>query len=287
MYVQSVLRNLGQCLVFEAIWQRNILSSHWKVCCAVLFFFSGFDTLYTITYNTIVEVESINHVSYIQTKKFRLYRKMTSYLYNLYIFGIPKMASQQLQIRGGTHIFISLLLHQDICFGYSLESPQCSWRNKKNTSTFWLKKDALSAAMASCHHIWWLPWRGGVLWLSTAPLIICLGRLHITCRHIFNLCQLRQGVDSLTQWLEHWIFIRTDQVPIPRNAGFFFSAMLHSFVTPFHVVRSEVIWSYVNENNWHWTGTTTTTLLGCHIYPRLDMPCTTQAPFACLQAEEC
>ena len=63
------------------------------------------------------------------------------------------MASQQLQIRGGTHIFISLFLHQDICCGYSLESPQCSWRNKKNTSTFWLKKDALSAAMASCHHI--------------------------------------------------------------------------------------------------------------------------------------
>ena len=50
------------------------------------------------------------------------------------------MASQQLQIRGGTHIFISLFRHQNICCGYSLESPQCSWRNKKNTSTFWLKK---------------------------------------------------------------------------------------------------------------------------------------------------
>ena len=42
--------------------------------------------------------------------------------------------------------------------------------------------------------------------------LICLVRLHIACRYIFNLCQLGQRVDSLAQWLEHWIFIGTDQL---------------------------------------------------------------------------
>ena len=35
------------------------------------------------------------------------------------------------------------------------------------------------------------------------PSIIYLGRLCIASRFIFNLWQLRQGVDSLAQWLEH------------------------------------------------------------------------------------
>ena len=35
------------------------------------------------------------------------------------------------------------------------------------------------------------------------PSIICLGRLRIASKYIFNLWQLRQGVDSLAQWLEH------------------------------------------------------------------------------------
>ena len=61
---------------------------------------------------------------------------------------------------------------------------------------------------------------------------ICLGRLRIACRYIFNLRQLRQGVDSLAQWLAHWIFIRADRVRIPQWAGNF-SAMLHSFVATF------------------------------------------------------
>ena len=59
--------------------------------------------------------------------------------------------------------------------------------------------------------------------LALLPLIICLGRFRIACRYIFTLWWLHQGVDSLAQWLEHWIFIRTDQVQIPRKAGNFFS----------------------------------------------------------------
>ena len=61
----------------------------------------------------------------------------------------------------------------------------------------------------------------GVLQLSTQTSIICLGRLRIACRYIFNLWQLRQGVDSLAQWLEHWIFIWTDRVRIPQVGNFF------------------------------------------------------------------
>ena len=60
--------------------------------------------------------------------------------------------------------------------------------------------------------------------LALLPSIIYLGRLRIACMYIFNLLQLRQGVESLEQWLQHWIFIRTDRVRIPR---------LHSFVAAF------------------------------------------------------
>ena len=65
------------------------------------------------------------------------------------------------------------------------------------------------------------------------PSIICLGRLRIASKYIFNLWQLRQGVDSLAQWLEHWIFNREDQVRFPRQTWECFSAVLHSFVTAF------------------------------------------------------
>ena len=54
------------------------------------------------------------------------------------------------------------------------------------------------------------------------PLIICLGRLRIASKYIFDLWQLRQGVDSLAQWLEHWIFIREDLGSIPTKGGIFF-----------------------------------------------------------------
>ena len=72
------------------------------------------------------------------------------------------------------------------------------------------------------------------------PSIICLGRLRIASKYIFNLWQLRQGVDFLAQWLEHWIFVRTDRVRIPRQAGIFF--ICASFLCyGFHAVR---VWNY-------------------------------------------
>ena len=49
------------------------------------------------------------------------------------------------------------------------------------------------------------------------PSIICLGRLRIASKYIFNLWQLRQGVDSLAQWLQYWIFNREDRVRILRQ----------------------------------------------------------------------
>ena len=75
------------------------------------------------------------------------------------------------------------------------------------------------------------------------PSIICLGRLRIACKYIFNLWQLRQGVDSLAQWLEHWIFNQEDRVRIPRSAGNFFSYA--SFLCyDFHVVRWRLVWDW-------------------------------------------
>ena len=68
------------------------------------------------------------------------------------------------------------------------------------------------------------------------PSIICLGRLRIASKYIFNLWQLRQGVDSLAQWLEYWIFNREDWVRFPGKTEYFFSYA--SFLCyGFHVVR--------------------------------------------------
>ena len=90
--------------------------------------------------------------------------------------------------------------------------------------------------MASRHHKRRRPWKGCVLRPSTPTSIICLCRLRILCRYIFNLWQMRQGVDSLAQWLEHWNFIREDRVRFPRQAWNFFSYA--SFLCcDFHVVR--------------------------------------------------
>ena len=70
------------------------------------------------------------------------------------------------------------------------------------------------------------------------PSIICFGRLCIASKYIFNLRQLRQGVDSLAQWLEHWIFIREDRVRFPWQAWDLFSYA--SFLCyGFNVVRIE------------------------------------------------
>ena len=73
------------------------------------------------------------------------------------------------------------------------------------------------------------------------PSIICLARLRIAIKYIFNFWQLRQGVYALVQLLEHWTFIWTDQVQIPKSAGNFFSYA--SFLCyDFHVVRWGLVW---------------------------------------------
>ena len=78
--------------------------------------------------------------------------------------------------------------------------------------------------------------KGECYGLALPPSIICLGRLRIASKYIFNLWQLRQGVDSLAQWLEHWIFNREDRFRFPRKAGIFFSYA--SFLCyGYHVVR--------------------------------------------------
>ena len=55
--------------------------------------------------------------------------------------------------------------------------------------------------------------------------------------YIFNLWQLRQGVDSLAQWLEHWIFIREDPGSIPTKGRIFFFSYASFLRYDFHVVR--------------------------------------------------
>ena len=68
--------------------------------------------------------------------------------------------------------------------------------------------------------------------LALLPSIICLGRLRIASKYIFNLRQLRLRVDNLAQWLEHWILIREDRVRFLRQAENFFQLCYD-----FHVVR--------------------------------------------------
>ena len=46
---------------------------------------------------------------------------------------------------------------------------------------------------------------------------------------------LRQGVDSLAQWLEHWISTPAVRVRIPSGTWDFFQAMHHFLVTNFHI----------------------------------------------------
>ena len=95
--------------------------------------------------------------------------------------------------------------------------------------------------------------RGSV---TTEHSYLC--RLCIACRYIFNLWQLHQGVDSLAQWIEHWIFNWKDRVRFPRSAGNFFSYALF-LCYYFHVVRTteKFKWkrkllknSFWNERSW-------------------------------------
>ena len=46
---------------------------------------------------------------------------------------------------------------------------------------------------------------------------------------------LRQGVDSLAQWLEHWISTPAVRVRIPSGTWDFFQTMHHFLVTNFHI----------------------------------------------------
>ena len=46
---------------------------------------------------------------------------------------------------------------------------------------------------------------------------------------------LRQGVDSLAQWLEHWISTPAVRVRIPSGTWDFFQTMQHFLVTNFHI----------------------------------------------------
>ena len=64
--------------------------------------------------------------------------------------------------------------------------------------------------------------KGECYGLALLPSIICLGRLCIASKYIFTLWQLRQGVDSLAQWLEHWIFNREDRLRFPGKTEYFF-----------------------------------------------------------------
>ena len=61
-------------------------------------------------------------------------------------------------------------------------------------------------------HVCWLCYKWPLL-----PLIIYFGRLCIASRFIVNLWQLRQGINSLAQWLEHWIFVQATGVQTPAG----------------------------------------------------------------------
>ena len=54
---------------------------------------------------------------------------------------------------------------------------------------------------------------------------------------------LRQGLDSLAQWLEHWISTPAVRVRIPSWTWDFFQAMHHLLVTNFHIRKTVVLFS--------------------------------------------
>ena len=51
---------------------------------------------------------------------------------------------------------------------------------------------------------------------------------------------MRQGVDSLAQWLEHWISNPAVRVRIPSGTWDFFQAMHHLLVTNFHIRKNTI-----------------------------------------------
>ena len=67
--------------------------------------------------------------------------------------------------------------------------------------------------------------------------VLCpIAQLFDTMYHISTISDtLRQGVDSLAQWLEHWISTPAIRVRIPSGTWDFFQAMHHFLVTNFHI----------------------------------------------------
>ena len=60
---------------------------------------------------------------------------------------------------------------------------------------------------------------------------------------------LRQGVDSLAQWLEHWISTPAVRVRIPSGTWDFSQTMHHVLVANFHIRK--MIANMVSENAAH------------------------------------
>ena len=58
---------------------------------------------------------------------------------------------------------------------------------------------------------------------------------------------LRQGVDSLAQWLEHWISTPAVGVRIPSGTWDFFQTMHHFLVTNFHIRKNCVARLYTDK----------------------------------------
>ena len=50
--------------------------------------------------------------------------------------------------------------------------------------------------------------------------------------------KVRQGVDSLAQWLEHWISTPAVRARISSGTWDFFQAMHHFLVTNFHIRKN-------------------------------------------------
>ena len=124
-----------------------------------------------------------------------------------------------------SHILFFLFLYENICCGYSLEAPRRGASDEYHNICFRAEirkkyrcfSDENSAVSRIMFH-------NQCYDRALLPSIICLGRLRIASKYmyIFNLWQMRQGVDSLAQWLEHWIFIREDPGSIPTKGGILF-----------------------------------------------------------------
>ena len=61
-------------------------------------------------------------------------------------------------------------------------------------------------------------------------------RYNVSYKYISDI--LRQGVDSLAQWLEHWISTPAVRVRIPSGTWDFFQTMHHILVTNFYIRKT-------------------------------------------------